>query len=173
MNAVPRHPDDLNPYLDADISDKRYEEIREHLAICPECRGELAALQSLDRIFRSPELEIEVPAWQWSRIQAGLQAPRPSGSWLDRIGALSQPRKFAWGIAFSLLIFGSVTVSVWQYRRAVAREDLTQVTRYAQTEQVRLRAAGNPFRVAAVSGNPFAEIQNGSGQSKGNPFAIR
>jgi anti-sigma factor RsiW len=173
MNTSPRHPDDLNPYLDRDFSDKRYEEIRKHLEICPECRGEIAAQQSLDQMFRSPDFELEVPAWQWSRIRAGLLETKPAAGWFDRVRALSQPRRFVWGIALSVLIFTAIAVSVWQYRQEAARDDLMQLAQYSEVEQVRLRAAANPFRVAVISGNPFTGIHNGSVQRRGNPFAIR
>lgn len=167
-----QHPVDYSPYLDGERGDAQYEEIRAHLESCTGCRAQLQSWRRVDDIFRSPDLELDVPQWQWSRIEARLdESPKPG--WLAALRY--RVPSLAWAAAASvLLVAGSVTVAVRQYRQSAAeRETLVAVARFAETEQPRLRSAGNPFRGGQVdSGNPFTRFQSHRTQND-NPFARR
>ncbi len=169
MNSSKKHPADFSPYLDGDRADARFEEIRAHLATCAGCRDELNLWQSVDRAFRSPELEIDVSAAQWFRIRAKLHEPRPVPGWLERLSRLSRPRQFAVGFSFSLIMLLSVAVGIRQYRDAGRQGELTAIAQYGAVEEARLKAGGNPFRSPERNfSNPFTKYQScpDSGQRK-------
>ena len=75
--APDRHPEDLSPYLDGDVSDPGYQEIRQHLDQCPACTEEAENWKSWQAMFRSPEVEIAVPDSQWRRIATGIEDTEP------------------------------------------------------------------------------------------------
>ncbi len=171
MNARTDHPADFGPYLDGDRADARFEEIRGHLETCAGCRDELARWRSVDLLFRSTGLEIDVPAAQWFRIRARLEEPRPAPGWF---GVLSRPRQFAVGVSLSLFMLLALTVGVRQYRDAARQSELTAIAQYGAVEQARLKEAGNPFRSLGQDySNPFTRYQSTLIQGKGNPFADR
>jgi anti-sigma factor RsiW len=165
------HPEDFSPYLDGDRDDRRYEHIRDHLAACPECRRELQIWSSLDDLFRTPDTQIEVPPFQWSRIEAQLQSrqPVPTGWWRP----LLQSHRFALSAALTVLLLVAVTLSGVGYRRHMESRDLAALSVFSESEIRRIESAGNPFRSLVVDRsdeNPFSRFQIAE---NGNPFSIR
>jgi len=168
------HPVDFSPYLDRDLEDANYESIRSHLESCNACRERLEASSAVDRLFRAPELEIDVPETQWFRIRARLQEAPAAPGWLDRVSALTRARQFALGLGLTAFMLLSVTAALWQYRHAGRQSELIAIAQYGEVEQARLKSAANPFRgMEQSSRNPFTDYQVSKIRIKGNPFAER
>jgi anti-sigma factor RsiW len=170
-DSTVEHPEDFSPYLDGETKDRRYGEIRRHLESCPECRREIEIWHSLDDLFRAPEAQIDVPPYQWTRIEAQLQSRKPGffGS-LDRF--LSAHR-LAWGTALAALLMVAVTVSGVGYRRYQTQRDLAALSHFSESETRRIHSAENPFRslVGGISDeNPFSRFHTTEDE---NPFSFR
>lgn len=75
----------LSAYCGDDLSPRERERVEEHLAACPDCRLELADLETTLRLVRSQPL-VEPPPWMAGRIMARV---REEGSqqrgWLQRL----------------------------------------------------------------------------------------
>lgn len=159
-----KHPDDLSPYLDGDLSDKRYEEIRLHLEDCAECREEAANWQDWQELFRSPEADLEVPSLQWHRIRARLEERRSGpGAW-DRLTASIRPYRVAWGAVAALMMTAGLIVSGLEYRNyAEQKRQLTALSAYSESQQQWAAKADNPFRSKQASTeNPFTTFETSS-----------
>ena len=75
----------LSPYSGDDISSHDRTLVEEHLKICPDCRSELAELQTTLKLLRTTP-EIEPPLWLTTRIMANVREQRElKPSWLKRI----------------------------------------------------------------------------------------
>jgi anti-sigma factor RsiW len=173
MSQTPNHPPNLIPYLDGSLADKEYQEVKRHVESCAQCKEEVRIWESLDGMFRSPELEIEVPPFQWQRIQSGLTASRPVANNWERFFALLRPRQNAWKAALAVMIIGIVSLSGWQYHRVDQRNQLRALADFSQSESQRLSEARNPFSAfgeAAIE-NPFNRFE--AKISGVNPFAAR
>ncbi len=167
-----KHPEHLSDYINRHSSDMEVEEIRTHLEFCAECREELHDWESLKSLFRSPDLEIEVPLYQWQRIKARLQSSKVEKQWLRLIFGW-RPTRLAYGIAFGLLLLFGASLLGWEYRRHLAQEDFLAIAAYSESQQVLLARAENPFATYAsvpAGGNPFTKYQS-PGES--NPFTAR
>jgi anti-sigma factor RsiW len=147
------HPKDLSPYLDGDFSDQNYEEIRTHLSNCPECSDEVQQWRSWEETFRSPDMQIEVPASQWLQIRARLEsAPAP---WWERWAAAFRPGRLAWSLAALAIVVGGV-VSGLQYNSSLQeRRQVSALTAFAESERSWIDTADNPFRSELSGDNPF------------------
>jgi anti-sigma factor RsiW len=171
MNKTDRHPEDLTPYLDGDVADPRHAEISRHLESCRACAEEAKIWQKLEDAFRDPAIEIEVPAFQWTRIRARLEQA-PALGWRGQLSRMLGKRRLLWSASAGLLLV-TIAVAGLQYRAALERGQLTALAGYSQAEYKRIQAAENPFRIAAASDavNPFAQVQDYA--NEGNPFLIR
>jgi len=170
MDSTAKHPDDFGPYLDGDAGDRRYEEIRHHLDGCRKCREEIRIWHSLDDLFRNPEAQIEVPPFQWTRIEAQLEARKPGI--MGRLNRLLQSRRLAWSAAFTLVLIAAVTFSGVGYRRHLEKRDFAALAVFNESETRRISEAENPFRAllgGAPDVNPFRRFQN---TEDNNPFSI-
>lgn len=179
MNSSGKHPEDFSPYLDRDLEDSRYDEIRRHIESCPKCREEIRIWRSLDDLFRTPGIEVEVPPFQWARIEAKLKAARPGI--LERLTRLLDSRRLARrlaqrlpltaGIAFVLI--AAFTFSGVQYRRYIEKRDFADLLVFSESETRRISETENPFR-ALLGGdadeNPFSRFR--TNQDDGT-FSIR
>ena len=174
MKEANQHPEDFGACLDIASADPRREEIGRHLERCRECRDELGRWRAAEALFRLPELELEVPPFQWQRIQARLEAvdaraerPNPIWVWL-------RPRALGFGMAVPVLFFALITAAGLQYRNHVENEQLAALKAYSEGVQYSLRTAGNPFRGAvpgdASGENPFTPYQT---EDRSNPFLMR
>ena len=75
----------LSPYSGNDISSHDRTLVEEHLKSCPDCRSELADLQTTMKLLRTTP-EIEPPPWLTSRIMANVREQRElKTSWFKRI----------------------------------------------------------------------------------------
>ncbi len=75
----------LSPYSGDDISSHDRTLVEEHLKICPDCRSELAELQTTLKLLRTTP-EIEPPLWLTTRIMANVREQRElKPGWLKRI----------------------------------------------------------------------------------------
>lgn len=75
----------LAAYSGGDLDHAERERIAAHLSSCPECRAELADLQTALRLVRSTP-EVEPPPWLTARIMAHLKARQAEKrSWLQRL----------------------------------------------------------------------------------------
>ncbi len=171
MNRTVKHPEDLTPYLDRDTADPRYAEISRHLESCRECSEEARIWQSVENAFRNSAMEIEVPAFQWTRIRAQLEQA-PVLGWREQLGRVLGKRRLLWSASAGLLLVG-MAIAGLQYRAIQERGELTALAGYSQAEHQRIQAAENPFRIAGATAadNPFARVQDYA--NEGNPFMIR
>lgn len=174
MNPRVEHPPNLTPFLDGSPADKDYQEVKAHVESCSHCQEEIRIWESIDNIFRSPELEIEVPPFQWQRIQSRLTSSRPVASGWKRFSAFAGPRQLAWKAAVAVLVMGIVSILGWQYYYRVGQiSQLESLAAFSQSESLRLSAANNPFSAFAESAieNPFDQFEvKTSGK---NPFSAR
>lgn len=174
MSAQGEHPQDFTPYLDRDCLDKRYDEIRMHLETCPDCRSEVEVWRSVDRVFRAPELEIDIPPFQWRQIRVRLESHEAPAGWLERLAEQLKPRALAWKVAFVTSIVAVIVFSGLQYHGQLIDKQLVALTHYSQSEKLRLAGVENPFRrygVTERTENPFTSLLESG--SNTNPFIIR
>jgi hypothetical protein len=170
MRMTGSHPEDFSPYLDGDTSDFRYLELKRHLDSCPACANEIKEWQSFEAACKTPEFELEVPPFQWQRIQSRLEQENPEPASFKRwIGWLLRPQILYRGAMASLL--GLVFLySGFEYRLYVKTNQMKDLAAFSALEHARLQAAYNPFSDLtndSYSQNPFAEIQKTEGN---NPF---
>lgn len=163
------HPEDWSPYLDRQTTDNRYAALDGHLEECAECRAEISRLESIDNLFRKPELELEVPAFQWTRIQAAIaerENVRPRG-FLE----LLRRGRTAWAGALTSLLLVAAVGSLVLHRRVEDARRLAQVASYAETARLDPAMSENPFRpyVRRETGNPFSRYQAPGDE---NPFTM-
>src|SRR6266542_1706344 len=123
MSNPSRHPEDFGPYLDKDLADPRYQEIKNHLNSCRQCAEELKVWQEMDSLFRAPELSLDVPPYQWPRIAARLHEPSQvplRQRWVRLLFA--RPGPALWGVAASLVLVSAALLGGLEYRRKENRE---------------------------------------------------
>jgi hypothetical protein len=171
MKETGNHPQDFSPLVDHDTTDGRYQELQNHVDSCLTCREEVRAIESFDRMFRSQHLEIEVPPFQWARIQARLERSG-QGRWRAAFEAL-KPHRLVWKLAagvFLALVLGVSGLEFYQYNQ---RSQFLALVTYTAAERQRIETAENPFRsfLAAQDVNPFEKVQ--IPEDKINPFAVR
>lgn len=161
MKALVQHPEDLTPFLNGEITDPGYLEIKSHLDGCAQCRSEVEKWRSFDALFRSEDEELEVPHFQWQRIAAHLRDPipaiKPAG-----LSRFFQPWKLAWNLTLATLVLTGVLFTGFEYRKNLEEKQLLlAVTDYAMGEGQRVGSGNNPFRLAnAPDNNPFSENGN-------------
>jgi len=162
------HPEDLTPLVAGRREHPEYGVLRAHVDGCTECRGEVEELRQLSDLFRAPELEIEVPAYQWTRIAARLESERRTplarlASWLWPV--VSQNR-LAYSVAM-LAVFAVVISAGGLYYRAYSEhQQILSALRASGSETrrvenpfeayLRTESGQNPFDKATESSNPFA-----------------
>ncbi len=163
MNKAPgRHPEDLSPYLDGEITDPDYESIRLHIEHCAACREDAEDWKSWQEIFRAPEAEIEVADSQWRHIAARLEE-RQALSWSSVFG-LVRPPKLVWGAAGVLVLAAGILISGLQYREySENRRQLRALSAYSEAEQQWIAQADNPFRSQDSTENPFRKTESFNG----------
>jgi anti-sigma factor RsiW len=162
MNGKSSHPVDFSPYVDRDLTDSRYEEIRAHIQECGRCRDEVKNWQSLDGVFRSAD-QISVPPFQWQRIAAALQ-PEPRAAFFPGLRALLNFRKPAWSMALATMV---LAVAVWTglvYRKNNEQSQvLIAISQYQLVGDSKLGQEENPFQIPQVTNHT----------NESNPFAVR
>ncbi len=86
----------LTSYLDDEVSAAERAGVAAHLAGCPACAGELAALRAIQRqvgtTLRAAAATANPPAGAWARLQARLAA-RPGPSWRERLAVGLSPAR--------------------------------------------------------------------------------
>jgi len=171
MSDGSEHLEDFGPLIGGDVGDPRLPAMRAHVHSCASCRQSLEEWESLEALFRSPELEVPVPKHQWRQIARRIEAlaptpQRPDRFW-DWIGFALRP---AW--SFSLVVALLIS-SLWVGLRYVDYESHTAVLTAiadADADWDNARNHENPFGdyAGVVSGgNPFEEFETGRQQ---NPF---
>ncbi|MFH1575045.1 MAG: hypothetical protein ABIG68_13765 [Acidobacteriota bacterium] len=167
MKEKSGHPEDLRPYLDANVSHPEFEGLRAHIESCGHCLEEARTWRTLNGLVRAHAPEIEVPPFQWQRIAARLsERPRPS-RFVQLLASL-RVHRLAWNAAVGAVLVAAITISgleIHQYRQERA---LTPIAVYSEAEGRRLLSAENPFRgfvEAATDQNPFARIISEAGRS--------
>lgn len=173
MRAAGKHPENLYAFVDGETDDKRYEDLRQHVATCQECREEIRLIQSVEGMFRSREFEIDAPPFQWERIRARLEKTQPARGWWEQVYEAFKPRQLAWKFALGILLAVVLSLSGLEYRRSIERNQLVALVTYSESERQLIESADNPFRSssAAQSENPFSIYQIPDDRS--NPFAVR
>jgi anti-sigma factor RsiW len=165
------HPEDLTPLVAGRREHTEYGVLRAHVDGCTECRSEVEELRQLSVLFRAQELEIEVPAHQWTRIAARLESERRTplarlASWL---WPAASPHRSAYSIAM-LAIFAVVISAGGLYYRAYSEHQ--QILSALRASASETRRAENPFEAylrADSAQNPFEKATDGSST---NPFAV-
>jgi len=117
MSYKEEHPQDLLLFLDWNEADERYEEVRQHVESCVHCSEEVKIWRSLDDMFRSPDQEIDVPPFQWQRIQFALEDSKPQQSKWDWIYGILKPNRLAMKLVYATLTVCLVALSGWEYHR--------------------------------------------------------
>ena len=111
MPVPERHPAgrELSSFLDGDLSDRRMERVARHVAACPTCARQLAALREVSAALASQEEVEPRPGWL-SRVQERVAAgTRPASTARIR---LRLRLRLAGGIAGVAL--GLVGVGLWR-----------------------------------------------------------
>jgi hypothetical protein len=155
-NTSGRHPEDLSPYLDDELSDPGYETIRLHVGECPACAEEVENWNSWQAMFRAPEAEIEVPESQWRRIMARIEEREAKQSFWNRFLGFAKPVRYAWGTAGALVLSVGMLISGLEYRDySEGKKQLSALSAYSEAEQHWIARADNPFRSQNSMDNPF------------------
>lgn len=172
MNRGRWHPEDFSPYLDRDSTDPACERIREHLAGCDICRQEVAQWESVDSLFRSPDLDLEVPAFQWQRISSLIASHGPVSSWRSAATAfLTRPRLVARYAAMAAGVLALLVFAGFEYRRYAFDQRILAEIRREGTSTIQVPIGANPFEnylKTSGEGNPFMSLDEDS-----NPFRAR
>jgi hypothetical protein len=175
MNRRMEHPPNLTVLLDGSPADKDYREVKQHAESCAQCREEIRGWKSLDEMVRLPELEIEVPPFQWQRIQSRLAASTPMAGGWNNLFAWARPRPMAWKAAVAVMAMCLAALFSWQYHnnKVDQANRLKALAIFIQSESLRLSAAKNPFGAFAESAiaNPFDQFE--AKISGKNPFEAR
>lgn len=75
----------LSAYCGNDLTPHECTLVEEHLKVCPECRSELAELQTTMKLLRTTP-DIEAPPWLTTRIMAHVHEQQQNrSSWLKRL----------------------------------------------------------------------------------------
>ena len=155
MSSSLRHPEDFSCYLDRDFSDEHYEDIREHLEICPKCREEIEVWRNIDAAFRSPEFELEVPAFLWQRIASRIDVPPAPRGWRTWTASLGLTRGSL--LARAALAMGMVLAVTWSGNRIMKH-----------TADARIRAMITHSQPEWKTENPFQRLVDDD--TEDNPF---
>ena len=91
----------LEAYVDGELEPAARERLRAHLALCPECEAEAAALQRLGATFRATAPEYRMPAPVRARIR---QAVRREAAATERQAAAPAWRAFAYAASLLLAV---------------------------------------------------------------------
>ena len=93
----------LSAWLDGEVPEELRPQMSEHLAVCPVCQAELAALERLDAALA--ELEAPVPR----DLAAGVlrRLPRPTPSWVRSLA-------LAACLVLGIFIGGSLTGTLYK-----------------------------------------------------------
>lgn len=166
MRARFPHLEDMSPYLDRDISDPRYAEIEAHLAACRECREEERDWRSMEAAFRTADLDLEVPPFQWQRIVARIQSGPSVVDWRHRLASFIRfalpTRRAVVAFAAFVAVVSLATFEYWKTRSE--QRILAEIARYDAEWHTQFPSE-NPFRSyeePLPSANPFEEFVRGS-----------
>lgn len=164
-----RCAEDLTAYLDGELSDADAGEVRSHLAVCPACARQLAALRDSVEFVQSHPRELEVRPEIWNLVRARISG-RPESPSLFRFLA---PARWRYAIAAAVVTV-VFALGYIQYQQ-VQRKSLDRyISRYLQQRQTRMPSppAFTDFRASLGSGdsdayNPFADLKD---NLTDNPF---
>ncbi len=85
MNSHEEIRRNLPAYCSGDLSPAEQAQIRDHLASCPACRGEVTELETVMRLLRTTP-QVEPPPWLATRVMARVREQgSPRSSWLRRL----------------------------------------------------------------------------------------
>jgi len=85
MNSHEEIRRNLPAYCSGDLSPSEQAQVRDHLASCPACRGEVAELETVLRLLRTTP-QVEPPPWLATRVMARVREQgSPQSSWLRRL----------------------------------------------------------------------------------------
>jgi predicted anti-sigma-YlaC factor YlaD len=150
----------MTAWIDGSCDSQLEVQLREHTQQCPSCAAFYREQQRLTRLLQSPELELEPPAWVWTRISAQLQTtPQPgsTGFWNELIALFHIPSlRYA---ALAVICF--VVVSAGLLRVGVT--DRSDDLMLAQLRTYQTETHGNPFEAipaATSAANPFFTFES-------------
>lgn len=145
----------MTAWIDGRCDAQLEAQLKEHLQQCASCAAFYQEQQHLTRLLQSPDLEVEPPAWVWTRISAQLEsAPQlgSSGFWNDLVAVFRVPSlRYA---AVAILCFLMISAGLLR----VGRPDMSDDLMLAQLEAYKIETAGNPFELAPLvdkTENPF------------------
>src|SRR5690348_7698186 len=106
----------LEEYLDGELSERESREIVAHVAVCPSCAAESAALSAEQELFSRYDRELAVPPLMWKQIFERTAAPAITPvsnngfSFGARIGAFFRLPSlgFSFAVATVLVVFALV-----------------------------------------------------------------
>lgn len=85
MNSHEEIRRNLPAYCSGDLSPSEQAQVRDHLASCPACRGELTELETVLRLLRTTP-QVEPPPWLATRVMARVREQHSRrSSWLGRL----------------------------------------------------------------------------------------
>lgn len=99
----------MHDYLDRELSPEQTKELQAHLAVCPECRERLEALEKTDALIRSVPKPANAPDYMAYRIMKSLPKTRSTKTWttwVRRHPAMSAAAMF-------LVVMVSSFVAMW------------------------------------------------------------
>ncbi len=145
----------MTAWIDGSCDSQLEVQLREHTQHCSACAAFYQEQQRLTRLFQSPDLELEPPAWIWTRISSQLQTTPQSSStgfWNDLVALFRIPSlRYA---ALAVVCF--VVLSAGLLR--VGESDPSGDVMLAQLQTYQIETHGNPFEsvpAASDADNPF------------------
>lgn len=146
----------LDAFLDEDLPAREREEVVAHLATCPECRAEEAALRSILAEARELPESVEPARDLWTGIAARLPVASnaTSSAPLGRATQRTQPNWLVWGrlaAAIGLVLFGAALGTVWARRTAPPDFAAAQARYTTESGDLARRLAANPGSIAPAT----------------------
>jgi len=156
----------MTAWIDGSCDSQLETQLREHTQACASCAAFYQEQLRLTRLLQSPDLEIDPPAWVWTRISSQLEnTPHHSsaGFWSDLVALFRMPSlRYAALAVFSFILISAGLLRVGESNRS---EEL-MLTRLQSYE---IKTHGNPFEASPLGGkveNPFFAFDS----DRDNPF---
>ncbi len=138
----------LDAFLDDELAPAEREEIVAHLASCPGCRAEEAALRSILSEARELPESVAPERDLWAGIASRLPMPPHTTSIAGRhVPSRTPPNWLAWGrlaAAIGLVLFGAALGTLWTRRTAPPGFAAAQARYTTESSDLAHRLAANP-----------------------------
>ena len=115
MSGAMHVTEELAAYALGCLDEAEARQVREHLAVCAECRAELASYEAVTDKLALAAPEVAPPARLRQRLMAHIQParrPAAAASWWESLSRLFRRSAPAWALASLVLVVALVTSNV-------------------------------------------------------------